>query len=348
MLIPAKQVSGRPRASTAALAPATALTLDLAAADVFSVTLTGNTVVSFANVSEGQSGEVYIAQDETGGHRATFVSHVAWKILASGSLDPAASAGAVTRYRYDVVAIDGSVHVALTSAALSEHASVAGILGANLVDYWLAEDAQLVEGAVQAVTGRIGGYTLSAADAAHRPVWTANNANMNGHPSLGGTIADGQRVENTALPAIIPAGSLPFIFSVVSFTDFVSGLDQPFAIVGSAAWVMEARKSYHNLFRAVLYDSGQGQGVVNGPAVAANQTPHIVGGIATNPGIHIWHDGALSTAYFNADPLACDNVTRVSMGGACEIALLGVCLAKPSDTELAALYAYVQAEYGVA
>lgn len=348
MRIPAKQVDGRPRKNAAALAYAAALTLDLASAQAFAVTLTGRAIVTFTNLAEGQSGDLYVTQDATGGHELTFNLDTGGQIIASGSLAPTLTADAVTRYRYDVALIGGALGVALSAETYSSHPTLAGILGANLVDYWISEDAQLEGGAVQAVTGRIGGHTLTAPDAAHRMLWTASNADLNGHPSMGATVAGAENLENTALPNIIAAGSTPFAFVVVSFTDFVSGTDQTQCVVGSATWIMEARKSYHNLFRGVCYDSGYGQAVVNGPGITANQTPHIIGVASVNPGVHVWHDGAMSTAYFNAEPQACDNVTRVRLGGSAgEIALLGVCADRPTDAQLAQLYAYVQTEYGV-
>lgn len=226
--------------------------------------------------------------------------------------------------------------------------SLHGILGANLVDYWRSEDAVLVSGAADSVTGRVGGYTLSAVDVAHRMVWTPANAALGGHPSLGGTVAGAQRLINSALPNIIAAGNIPFMFAVLVFTDFASATEQVPMTMGSAGWTLQPRKSAGNLARGVCFDSGIGQGVVNGPAIANDGQAHLIGALAVNPGVYVWWDNVMYTAFFNANPLSCDNVTEVGIGGTGqELALAGVCTTNPTAGELAALYAWLKPQYNL-
>lgn len=80
--------------------------LDWAAEDNHTLTLTGNTTLTFSNDSNGQVIVLTVAQDGTGGYTLTFPATVKW----AGGTAPTQSAGASEIDVYTIIRRNGNLY----------------------------------------------------------------------------------------------------------------------------------------------------------------------------------------------------------------------------------------------
>ena len=221
------------------------------------------------------------------------------------------------------------------------------IFGANLRDYWDAADAtDIVSGRVNSLDGHLTGLTLTK----HSTLGLLHQASaplLNGHPAM--EIALGQTLRNMTVPAgWIAAGSRPCMWSIGYFrsTDTYA---RYIARLATSGW--SVRIGFVSSGFATYLQAGSNYYAISTTTPEVN-VPYVITWQVMNSALNLWVNGTVLKSAVASNTALPADLTEVYFGdwtspAQFTCAQSGVTFDTPTDEQLAALYAYAQAKYGV-
>lgn len=252
---------------------------------------------------------------------------------------------------------DLSTQLSSTSGDKFDLRTVEEIFGASLREIWYAEDAVLVGGEVDKVTGRIYGLTLPAGGGATaRPGFTPSNAALGGKPTIDCAVSGSRYLRNAAVPADFLPSGYPFMFIIG-----LSRVIPPVNLEGSSAtmrrsatsdWdavfrVTQTELTYYRFYNGVTRRSIR---------IDADSGAHLQAGHTDATGTSLYFDSRLYTKVAAGNtPLTgpVDTIALGSNGIGTEIddyscAVMGICSSPPPRPDLEALTQWARRTYGTA